>query len=188
MYTLLMVAIRLVSRVSAGKAAIMSASRTIHALVARIGMDDGDYRAMLWDRFHANSSKDLDARQSQELVASLHQLLPADERAQHPRPQIAAGARQRFEHLGDRDDMATPAQLRMLEASFVQRSRAETLPEKQAAFRAWLRNRFSLDRIEWIPRDQVGKILRATQGIDRDAPPRRRKRPSTSIQTNLKGA
>lgn len=164
----------------------MSASRTIHALVARIGMSDEDYRSMLWDRFRASSSNELDARQSQELVASLHQLLPAEERAKHPRPQIAAGAARRFEGLAGRDDMATPAQLRMLEASFVQRSRAETLPEKQAAFRAWLRSRFRIDRIEWIPRDQVGRILRATQGIDRDAPPR--KRTSRALQTHTKGA
>lgn len=164
----------------------MSASRTIHALVAHIGMSDEDYRAMLWDRFHASSSKDLTVHQVRDLVASLHQLLPAEVRAQHPRPQIAAGAARRFEGLAGRDDMATPAQLRMLEASFVQRSRAETLPEKQAAFRAWLRSRFRIDRIEWIPRDQVGRILRATQGIDREATPR--KRTSKSHQTHLKGA
>lgn len=166
----------------------MSASRTIHALVARIGMPDEDYRALLWDRFRASSSKDLTSAQTNDLVAALHALLPADQRAAHPRPQVAAGARRRFESLGDRDDMATPAQLRMLEASFVQRSRAETLADKQAAFRAWLRNRFGIDRIEWIPRDQVGRILRATQGIDREAPPRRRKRPSIPIQTHEKGA
>jgi len=188
MHTLLMVAIRLVPRVSAGKAAIMSASRTIHALVALIGMPDEDYRALLWDRFRASSSKDLSAAQANDLVAALHALLPADQRTAHPRPQAAAGARRRFENLGDREDMATPAQLRMLEASFVQRSRALDLASKQLAFRNWLSNRFGIERVEWIPRDQVGKILRATQGIDRDAPPRRRKCPSTSIQTNLKGA
>lgn len=166
----------------------MSASRTIHALVARIGMPDEDYRAMLWDRFRAASSKDLSASQVQDLVAALHALLPAEERKAHPRPQIAAGARRRFKGLGDREDMATPAQLRMLEASFVQRSRAETLADKQTAFRAWLRSRFQIDRIEWIPRDQVGRILRATQSIDRDAAPRRRDRSSKPHQTTIKGA
>lgn len=165
----------------------MSASRTIHALVARIGMADEDYRAMLWDRFHANSSKDLNTRQSLELVASLHQLLPAEERAKHPRPQIAAGTRRRFDSLGTREGMATPTQLRMLEASFVQRSRAETLPEKQEAFRVFLRNRCKVERIEWIQRGQVGPILRAIQSVDPDAPPRR-KRTSKPRQTHMKGA
>ena len=149
----------------------MSASRTIHALVARIGMPDEDYRALLWDRFHAESSKALTPTQSHDLVVALHALLPADQRAEHPHPQAAAGARRRFESLAGRDDMATPAQLRMLEASFVQRSRALDLASKQLAFRNWLSNRFGIDRVEWIPRDQVGKILRATQGIDRDASP-----------------
>ena len=164
----------------------MSASRTIHALVARLGISDEDYRAMLWDRFHASSSKDLTTTQVTDLVASLHALLPESDRAAHPRPQVAAGARRRFESQAGRPDKASAAQLRMLEAAFVQRSRAQTLADKQAAFREFIRGRFRIDRVEWIPRDQVGRILRAITAIDPEAPVRRRI--AKPLQTTVKGA
>lgn len=166
----------------------MSATRIIHTLVSRTGMRDEDYRAMLWDRYQASSSKDLTRAQTNDLVAALHELLPAEERQAHPRPQIAPGVGKRFENLATRDGMATPAQLRMLEASWVQRSRAEDLAAKQAAFRTWLLGRFRVERIEWIPRRQVGQILRAIQAVDPDAPARPRKRPSKPLSTHPTGA
>ena len=165
----------------------MSTSRTIHALVARLRLPDEDYRAMLWDRYQSASSKDLTATQANDLVAALHALLPAAERVAHPRPLIAAGARKRFESLGDREDMATPKQLRMLEANWVARSRAVDLAAKQAAFREWIRNR-GIERVEWIPRDQVGRLLRAIHAVDPGATPRPRKRPSKTHQIPFKGA
>lgn len=166
----------------------MSAIRVIHTLVSRLGLTDEDYRTMLWDRYEATSSKNLTSRQANDLVAALHGLLPAEERQTHPQPQIAAGARRRFDRLGDRDGMASPRQLRMLEASWVQRSRAEDLAAKQAAFRDFLRNRFRIERVEWIPSDMVGRILRAIQAVDPDAPTKPRKRPSKPIQPTNTGA
>jgi hypothetical protein len=166
----------------------MSATRVIHALLSRLNMRDEDYRTMLWDRYEATSSKNLTSRQANDLVAALHELLPAEERQAHPQPQIAPGTRRRFDRLGDRDRMASPRQLRMLEASWVQRSRAEDLSAKQEAFREFLRNRFRIERIEWIPSDQVGRILRAIQAVDPDAPTKPGKRPSKSIQPKIQGA
>lgn len=166
----------------------MSATRVIHALLSRLNMRDEDYRAMLWDRYEATSSKNLTARQAKDMVAALHELLPAEEREAHPVPQIAPGTRLRFDRLGDREGMASPRQLRMLEASWVQRSRAEDLSAKQDAFREFLRTRFHIERIEWIPSDQVGRILRAIQAVDPDAPPKTRKRPSKNHQPTIQGA
>lgn len=166
----------------------MSASKTIHALIARVGMRDEDYRAMLWDRFRASSSKDLTESQATELVASLHALLPADQIKRHPRPQIAHGTRKRFEKFDGRHGMATGAQMRMLEASWVQRSRASTLPEKQTAFVEFVKRRFKIERLEWIGSEDVGRILRAIQSVDPDATPKARTRRKPSLQTSLKGA
>ncbi|MEK7394368.1 MAG: phage protein GemA/Gp16 family protein [Fibrobacterota bacterium] len=162
----------------------MSASRTIHAQLARLGMADADYRVMLWDRYRASSSKDLTKAQAADLVASLHSLLPEADRAANPAPVAMAGARRRYERLGDRDGMATPKQLRMLEAAFVQRSRGDALGDKQEAFRQFLRTHFSIDRPEWIERDQVGRILHAVTNIDKAARPRR----ARSTQPKTTGA
>lgn len=164
-------------------------ARTIHALLARLTISDADYRVMLWDRFHASSSKDLTAAQAQELVATLHSLLPADQRQQHPRPQAAAGARVRFANFDGREGMATGKQMRMLEASFVQRSRAETLAAKQAAFVEFVRNRFRIQRLEWIAQKHVGQILRAIQSINpNDIPRAATRRARQPLRTTIKGS
>lgn len=169
----------------------MNNARTIHALLSRTGMDDDTYRSMLWDRFRVNSSKDLTEAQAAELVATLHQLLPEADRAKHPHPRALAGAKRRYEHLAGRDqEYATPAQLRMLEAAFVQRSRAQSLAAKQLAFREWLSHHYGLG-VSWIQRDQVGPMLKAIGHIDPDSVPRQsraRKPSSNALQTTLQGA
>jgi len=159
-----------------------AASKVIHVLLSQTGMSDENYRALLWDRYKVNSSKGLTAAQATDLVTCLHGLLPAEVRKLYPTPTIAPGTRKRFERIGQRDGMATPAQLRMLEAEWVRRSRAETLEEKQDTFRSWLANR-GITRLEWIPREDVGRILRALQSVKPDSTPR-----SKNPQTTIKGA
>jgi hypothetical protein len=170
----------------------MSTSRTIHALVARIGMPDEDYRALLWDRYKASSSKGLTAAQAGDLVICLHGLLPEADRVAHPHPRDAAGTRKRWEHLAGRDEeWATPAQLRMLEAAWVQRSRAETLRAKQDAFKEFVRSRFNRATPSWIQREDVGRILLAIGNVRPDSTPRPRrtkKTTSTPIQPIAQGA
>lgn len=159
-----------------------AASKVIHTLLSTLGMPDENYRALLWDRYKVNSSKDLSAAQASDLVACLHGLLPAEVRKLYQTPTIAPGTRKRHERMGQRDGMATPAQLRMLEAEWVRRSRADSLQEKQAAFITWL-GRFGITRLEWIPREDVGKILRALQSVRPDATPR-----SNTHQHPIEGA
>jgi hypothetical protein len=159
-----------------------AASKVIHTLLSTLGMSDENYRALLWDRYKVNSSKDLSAAQATDIVTCLHGLLPAEVQKLYPTPTIAPGTRKRFERMGQREGMATPAQLRMLEAEWVRRSRAETLQAKQAAFITWL-GRFGVTRLEWIPREDVGKILRALQSVRPDATPR-----SNTQKTTIKGA
>ena len=143
-------------------------AKLIHTLLSRLGMPDDQYRQMLRDRCGAETSRALTPSQQRDLVQDLNALLPEDRRL---RITGVVGARRRFENLGDREPQyATPAQLRMLEATCVERSRKPSRQEAQAALNEFLRSRFGIGRIEWVLKDQVGRILKALQHVDPDAP------------------
>ena len=145
-------------------------AKLIHTLVSRLGMPDDQYRQMLRDRCGVETSRALTPSQQRDLANDLNALLPEADRL---RITGAGGARKRFEHLAEREaQYATPAQLRMLEATWVERSRKPTRQEAQAALNEFLLHRFGIGRVEWILKAQVGKILAAIRKVDPDAPTR----------------
>lgn len=159
----------------------MPDTRLIHTLKSAAGLDDESYRLLLRDRYGATSSKDLSPRQADDLVACLKGLAPVAGNVKPRRAERPA----RFAKLDGRPGMASAKQLRMLEASWVQRSRGETLQDKQEAFLEFLHRRFQVERLEWIAQEDVGRILRAIQKVDPDAFPRRIPSPN---KPSLKGA
>lgn len=165
--------------------------RLIHIYKARLRMDTDTYRSMLADRFGVESSTALQPEQARELAQDLYGLIPEADRAKlaPPAARVApGGSRLRFAELDGRDDdFATGKQLRMLEAAWVQRSRAHTIQEKRNALVEFLRHRFKLGGMAWIQREQVGSILRSITSVRADATPRRRKT-QTPKQPTIKGA
>lgn len=146
-------------------------ARLLHTLVSRLGMPDDQYRQMLRDRCGAETSLALTPSQQRALAEDLNALLPEADRL---RITGAGGARRRFENLAEREaQYATPAQLRMLEAAWVERSRQPTIAEKREALNQFLLHRFGIGKVEWILKAQVGKILTAIQHVDPDAPLRK---------------
>lgn len=125
--------------------------KTIHTIKTAAGISDDEYRDML-GAFGVSTSKDMTGAQAIELISKLECI------------GIAAGTwkprkkEKRFDKLGFRPGMATPAQLRHLEGLWVSVSRQPTLHEKQASFNVFLNNRFQIGRIEWINEDMVAKI------------------------------
>lgn len=161
--------------------------RLIHIYKSRLGMDTDTYRAMLQDRFGVESSVALQPEQAAQLAQDLYDLIPAPGRVKLARPNsrvAAGGSVLRFAELeGRSDDFATPKQLRMLEAAWVQRSRAPKISDKREALLVFLRRKFGLGGMEWIQRDQVGRILRSITSVRADATPRRRKTKTTQQPT-----
>jgi len=146
-------------------------TKLLHTLVSRLGMPDDQYRQMLRDRCGVETSRAMTPSQQRALAEDLNALLPEADRL---RITGAGGARKRFENLAEREaKYATPAQLRMLEATWVERSRKPTRQEAQAALNEFLLHRFGIGKVEWILKAQVGKILKAIQHVDPDAPLRK---------------
>lgn len=66
----------------------------------------------------------------------------------------------KYDSLGLRPGMATPAQLRLIEVLWAQVSRAGTAAERAAALNAFLSNRFHRSHIEMVERSLVQKIVK----------------------------
>jgi hypothetical protein len=132
--------------------------KLVHTLKHAIGLDESEYRAVLYS-FGVESSKQL----SHELALSLISKLEAIG--------ITKGVwkksqkKLRWDDFAGRPDMATPAQLRMLEGLWVSVSRQPTLKEKQESFHRFLQNRFGISRVEWIESVQVGKIRKTIMAM-----------------------
>ena len=126
--------------------------KIIHCLIHALGIDDDTYRTMLAG-YRATSSKNLSFSKAKEIINTL------EKRA----IQVGVWTKKkgRFEELGYRPCMALPAQLRKIEALWMQVSRQKTVAEKRRALNVFLENRFKIARIEWLPDTLVPKVLKA---------------------------
>lgn len=131
----------------------------IHTLVSKLKITDEDYRSML-DSFGVKSSKDLTFAKATELIKVLVKM--ADGKDVY----MPSGQPKRFQNLKNRDnDMARPEQLRMIEAMWCEVSYMTTLEEKREALKKFLKNKWKIDRLEWLPRSYVCRVVKTIQAM-----------------------
>lgn len=71
----------------------------------------------------------------------------------------------KYDNLGLRPGMATPAQLRLIEALWAQASRAETAQERHKTLQAFLQNRFHRSHITMVERELVQRVVKAISAM-----------------------
>ncbi len=126
--------------------------KAIHTVKGSIGMTDDAYRDMLWDSFRVKTSKALDAVQAARLLIHLNRL--------------AGRTGRRFEHLGERGrDMASPKQLRMIEAMWAGVSRAEGASARASALNKFIARITGVTDIRFLPKYDVRKVIRALKSM-----------------------
>lgn len=126
----------------------------IHIAKKALGLEDAIYRDILWWQFHKRSARDLTPQEVTELLAHFRTL--GWQRQTHQ-------GGQRFDDLGLRRGMATPAQLRKIEATWMGTARVPTA----GALRAFLRQRFGIEAMRFVRRAQVTAILQALGRMER---------------------
>lgn len=131
--------------------------RRIKALQGLAGIGEEDYRAFLWG-YGVESCKQLDVGQARQLIEVLQQMV---NRIPEKRP-----VPKRFAEIGGRHVlMATERQLRMLEGMWMQITRQTTTERAREALAEWIHRRYGIGSIEWIRREDVGKIKRALEAM-----------------------
>lgn len=80
---------------------------------------------------------------------------------------LMSGFKERYDELGLRDGMATPAQLRKIEAMWMQVSRMPNHTAREKALQGFLKRIVGVQQIEWVEDWMVQKILNAIQHMKR---------------------
>lgn len=130
--------------------------KKIHALLHAMRVDDATYRAILFSSFRVDSSKELNYFQAESLIQDLEAKA------------ISAGvwekrtASKKFEEWGRRrGGMASPPQLRKIEAMWEDVSRAETLEDRKKALRSFLTRVAKVSDLRFLDSEGAGKVINA---------------------------
>ena len=140
-----------------------SALAKIHIAKKALALSDEVYRRTLREITGEQTARNLSAGQIAKVLNHFRRLgwQPAPAK---PHPASLRG-RKRFDELGSRPGMATPAQLRKIEVSWMTGGgiRAKTV----RAMRHFLRNRFGLSDPRFIDSRRVTPILAAIKRMSR---------------------
>lgn len=133
--------------------------RSVRAMTVLLGMDESAYRAMLKDNYNVDSAKKLTDRQLQELGRMLQTQLNGKRPAR------------RFEDLGGRQsDMATPAQIRAVEAMWMGVSTQPTTAEKRQALDAMCQRITGIRTVRWLTKAAAKNLIKAIQSMGAQSP------------------
>lgn len=125
-----------------------------------IGIDDDCYREMLLFRFGKSSCTELTTAEAQEFMDELK------EKARLYglyKPKKKSFNKYKYNNLGEREGMATPKQLRMLNASWMTN---DNVREKtDSAFESFICRIAKVEKIEWLKKTDVNKCKLAIDNI-----------------------
>lgn len=135
----------------------------IHMLKDKAGLTDDDYRTLLGSMFQGVcSSVDLSESEADRLIAQLRSLAPGFAAAY-------SGGRRKYVEIGKRPGMASPAQLRMLEAMWAEVSIHHDAKGRALAFKDFLSSRFNVQDILWLQHSDVNRVVVALKAMRRQA-------------------
>jgi len=83
---------------------------------------------------------------------------------------LMSGFKHRYDELGHRDGMASPAQLRMIEGMWMEVSRMTTYAARERALEGFLKRVVNVQQMEWIENWMVQKIINAISHMKRSRP------------------
>jgi len=127
--------------------------KIIHVLKKTLGLEDEDYRNMLFDNYSVRSATELSFQQAKELITRMREQTGV---------KPGAGPK-KYDELEGRPGMASPAQLRKIEAMWRDVSVHIRPLERNEALERFLKNRFNVNGLKWLEMSKVQKIIRALQ-------------------------
>jgi hypothetical protein len=150
--------------------------KKIHALKNRLGWSDEQYREYLMsegDGF-AMSCKDLSETEADRLIKKMELAAAAKgvwkiRGGDSPDSTTPNGVRKsgtvplKYDELGERPGMATPKQIRKIEAMWRDVSYYRNQEARERALRYFLKHIAGVDRLEFLEARQVSKVLKAIE-------------------------
>ena len=131
--------------------------RKIHALKNAMAMTDDEYRALLHGMHGVETCTVLSLHAAGALIEELEGMAISAEVWKRKE-----GSRQRFNELSGRsNDMATPAQLRKIEAIWQEVSRVEDPTSRAKALRSFIERTAKVSDLRFLSREGSTKIINA---------------------------
>jgi Protein of unknown function (DUF1018) len=136
--------------------------KCIHTLLSRYGIEDGDYRAIL-NGYGVASSLALTVAEAADLIVKLQNMSSKKltREATAAAVPVPGGIKKKFDELGQRPGMASPAQLRFVEGLWAEISRQPDAATRANALRTFLKRIVGIEEITWLEPGHVKKIIRA---------------------------
>jgi hypothetical protein len=150
--------------------------KRIHTLAHLLRIPDDDYRAMIasFGTFPVNvrpSSKKLTFQKANELIRRLSEMATAagvHRSVEAPgRAPLSSCRPKKYDDLGKRPGMASPAQLRMLEAMWADVSFAPDPRSRHYAYEKFITRITGVSKPEWLEPLHVRKIKTAIESMKR---------------------
>ena len=136
--------------------------KKIHTMKGILGLDDELYREMLL-KFNAKSCKELSKVQAANLIDILEVNAIGINKWQKPKD--------KYNELSNRADMATPAQLRKIEAMWVEllkiSEKSEVIEKRKIkkSLRKLLQRLYKISDLRFLPKEKVPKVLKSIQSM-----------------------
>lgn len=127
----------------------------------QIGIDEDLYREMLSERFNVFSCTQLTEIQLREFIKILKE--NGLKSGKFKPVKKYSFQKRKYEELGKREGMASPAQLRMIEAIWFEVSNQTSDEARADALNNFLDKHFGVSNIKWIESTMVGKIKKTLE-------------------------
>lgn len=134
--------------------------KKIHTLKSKLKLSEDRYHDML-SAYDVESSKSLSFDDAIHFIASL---VSQAEKAGVNNFVVVKPSRN-YESFGKSNDHATPAQMRKIAAMWSEKSYCASHDDKMAALDKFLSNRFNIDKLVWLPREMVGKVIKTIESM-----------------------
>lgn len=147
------------NKTSKSNIATLSQIKKIHYLKSILGLDDELYREMLMS-FGVQSSKNLTYTEAVIFLEILEDKAVALNKWQkHPK---------KYEGLNRDKDMATSAQLRMIEAMWREVCYFDDDKFAKKSLRKFLKSKFKIDDIMFLTKSKATKVIQGIKGIKKN--------------------
>ena len=135
----------------------------IHIAKNNLGLGDVRYRDFLRGVTGKESSKELTEHEADKVIFEFKRI-GWKEKKRTPKTGDVQPKKLKYEDMGKRPGMATPRQLRMIEAMWM--TGPEIREKTPEALRHFLKNRFGIDGMRWIEDIQVSRIVKSIDAIN----------------------
>jgi len=148
----------------------------IHVAKTQLKLSNDVYRDILWEQFQVNSSKALNYRQAVEMLRHLKVLgfNPKGNARRNGETEKQGGgeksgqdarAPRKYDELGHRAGMASPQQLRMIEAMWADLCDKPDEMERTILLDKFLMNQYRVSHIKFLSFGNAGKAIEALKAI-----------------------